>query len=210
MVYVYITDVSNLTDPLVYPELMEGLPKDRREKIIKYRQLKDRRQSLGAGLLLKRVLEKHGVPMKDFSYLEHGKPVTDGICFNLSHSHDKVVCAVSKEPVGIDIEKIEPLHANLAERFFTENEIRYLNRFYEEEKQQEFFRLWTMKESYMKYTGEGMSLSLDCFEFVIGEKVSVYRHGQLCDCSIKEYEVPGYKLTVCSKEKDYMDMKELV
>ena len=38
---------------------------------------------------------------------ENGKPIVEGICFNLSHSGDYVICAVSERPVGCDIEQIK-------------------------------------------------------------------------------------------------------
>ena len=99
------------------------------------------------------------------------------------------------------------------ERFFTENEVNYLNSFGNEEKIEEFFRLWTMKESYMKMTGEGMRLSLDRFEFVFEDSIKLYRDRHLCSCHIKEYKIPGYKLTICAKESefsekiDYIDLR---
>lgn len=201
MVYVYIANVKNLPDPLEYPELMKGLPKDRVKKIKKFKRLKDRKQSLGAGILLLNVIQRHGQTMEDLIYIENGKPVLEGICFNLSHSDDMVACAVSEKPVGIDIEKIKKLKVNISGRFFTENENKHLEEYQENEA--EFFRLWTMKESYMKYTGEGIKLALNRFEISFDDGISVCRDGNRVECYIKEYNVPGYKLTVCAKENEF-------
>ena len=205
MVHVYLTDVSELPDPLEYPKCMEGLSQERKEKILKYRQLKDRKQSLGAGLLLLKVLGEHNRTLDEIYYIENGKPALDGVCFNLSHSEDLVVCAVSEKPVGIDIEKIRNVKENLADRYFTDSEKAYLLQFEGTARNEEFIRLWTMKESYMKYTGEGMRLALNRFEFKVDQEVQIYRDGELCDCSIKEYKVLDYKLTVCAEEAGFYD-----
>lgn len=203
MVNVYITNVSNLPDPLINPDIMTDLSAERKQKILKYRQEKDRKQSLGAGLLLLKVLNEFGKDMNDIYYGENGKPEIEGICFNISHSHDMVVCAVSDRVVGVDIEKIGEIKGNIAKRFFTERENQYLEQFEGQERIEQFFRLWTMKESYMKYTGEGMRLALDRFEFHFDEEVTVYRDGLKDICNIKEYVIPGYKLTVCAMEKEF-------
>lgn len=205
MVYVYASEVTNLPDPRDFPEVMEGLTENRKEKTLRYLQAKDRKQSLGAGLLLKKVLQMHGADVDNIRLGANGKPELDDICFNLSHSHEMVVCAVSEKAVGCDIEKIKKAPEKLAERYFCENEIIHLNKFQNEEKEREFFRLWTMKESYMKMTGEGMKLALNRFEFVFENPVKVYRDGELCSCFVKEYEIPGYKLTVCAEEAEFAD-----
>lgn len=203
MVNVYIADVTSLPDPLECVELMQELSVTRIEKIKRQKQLKDRKQSLGAGLLLSKILKEYDICVNDIFFVENGKPDIEGICFNLSHSGDKVVCAVSEKPIGIDIEKIEEQKGNIAKRFFTDNENKYLNEYEGEDKKREFFRLWTMKESYMKYTGEGMKLALDKFEFNLNGDIFVYRDHQKINCNIKEYDVAGYKLTVCADEKEF-------
>ena len=203
MVYIYAADVTNLPDPKEFPELVEGLEEKRIEKTLRYRQELDRKQSFGAGLLLRHALKLHGMTLRDVHYGQNGKPAMEGICFNLSHSHEMVVCTVSKNEVGCDIEKITKAPGRIAGRFFCKNEIRYLDQFEGKEKELEFFRLWTMKESYMKMTGEGMQLALNRFEFLLGDSIKVYRDGEVCNCHLKEYDIPGYKMTVCAKESEF-------
>ena len=203
MVHVYIANVAGLTDPLEYPDLMKELPEDRVNKIKKLRQLKDRKQSLGAGFLLLTLLKRSGKSLDELCYEENGKPSIQGFSFNLSHSGDMVACAVSEKTVGIDIEGIKEMKADVAGRFFTSSEREHLEQYEGDRKEEEFFRLWTMKESYMKYTGEGMKLALDRFEFRFENKVSVYRDGHKVNCHIKEYNVPGYKMTVCAEENEF-------
>ena len=210
MVYVYAANVSSLPDPEVVPEVMDGLTEERKEKILHCRQKAHRKQRLGASLLLKKALLLHGIPMETIRYGRYGKPEADGICFNLSHSRDMAVCVISDQAVGCDVEKIRGIRDGIAERFFTKSEVAYLNSLEEDERKHAFFRLWTMKESYMKMTGEGMHLGLDGVEFVFEDtEVQVYRDGRRCSCFIKEYAVPGYKVTVCANEAKFTDLIEL-
>ncbi|MEH6551785.1 MAG: 4'-phosphopantetheinyl transferase superfamily protein [Pseudomonadales bacterium] len=101
-----------------------------------------------------------------------GKPAIVGsapeLFFNLSHTSRYVVCAVSTLPgIGIDIEnsarQVQVLQ--LAKRFFSAQEYRDLSNLPEEEQRERFFDLWTLKESYIKARGEGISLGLDKFSF---------------------------------------------
>lgn len=207
MVHLYITDVSALLLPKECPELVAKLSEERQQKLKMLLQPEKQKQCLGAGLLLEKVLAQHGVSADSVRVGKNGKPEVDGIFFNLSHSGALVVCAVSDKLVGCDIEqrKAAPLH--LAERFFGERERAYLATFTGEEYDHQFFRLWTMKESYVKMTGEGMSLSFDSFEIIPGDTMCVLRDGQRQDCYLTEYEVSGYQVTVCAKEEAFDEIQ---
>ena len=204
MVHVYAVDIADLPDPLEYPKLMEKISENRKQKIIKHRQPEARKQSLGAGLLLHHILQSHGMRSQEVQIGKYGKPEVEGINFTLSHSKEMAVCAVSESPVGCDIEKITTAPEKVADRFFRESEIRHLKETPVEERDKEFFRLWTMKESYIKMTGEGMHLPLNRFELCFFEEgVKVHRDGENQNCFFKEYDIPGYRLTVCAKESKF-------
>ncbi len=189
---------------------MEGLWEERKQKILRYKLAESRKQSLGAGLLLKWALQRHGIAAEKLSYGPNGKPEAVGVFFNLSHSGQWAICAIGDGSVGCDVEEIAPVLEGIAERFFTKNEVEYLNRFDGDQRLEEFFRLWTLKESYMKMTGEGMSLKLDRFEFSMGEQLTVKRDGKPCDCHVKEYDLPGYKLAVCAEEGEFAEVVKYV
>ena len=203
MVQVYLTEIQELPDPKESPEVMKGLSDARKEKVMRYRHADDRKRSLGAGLLLRKVLSCQGVDEDVIRYGRNGKMETDGICFNLSHGGDMVICAVSDSAVGCDIEKVRNAPIGVAKRFFCENELRYISSCSKEAQDRAFFRLWTMKESYIKMTGEGMSLPLDHFEMRVEDDVRVYRGGILQPCYIKEYETEDYHITVCAQEREF-------
>ena len=210
MVHVYIADVRNLPDPKDHVWIMESLPDERKNKILGYVQVKDRKQSLGAGLLLKQIFETRGLNIANTVCAAHGKPEIQGMYFNLSHSYDYVVCAVSDQPIGCDIEKIGKNREKIAKHFFSVDERAYLESFGGDERLTEFYRLWTMKESYLKMTGEGLAHGLKQVECRVGNGVSVYRDGEKCHCFIKEYDLLGYKLSVCAKEDIFASDMEIV
>lgn len=205
MVNVYALNTENIGEIQNYPALYESLPAYRKKKIESFRNSKGKKESFAAGILLKKVCERHGISDHVIKIGEHGKPELEGFYFNLSHSGDMVLCAVSEKPVGCDIEKIEVPALKIAKRFFTENENQYLENVGEDRKAEEFFRLWTMKEAYVKMTGEGLTCSLKDFEVEIGNLIRIYRNRELQKCCMKEYSIQGYKATVCAEEHNFAD-----
>ena len=191
MVYVYGINVSSFSDPIEEPDVMRGLPEVRKTKILNYKHKEKRLQSVGAGWLLRRVLERHGVSSDMLRIELNGKPTVDGICFNLSHSGNIVICAVSDREVGCDIERIREA-PKATGRMFTPEEKKALECLEGEDYNREFFRLWTKKESYLKMTGEGLRVALDKLE--------------IRGCYIKEYTMPMYQIAVCAKESTFSDL----
>lgn len=201
MVHLYAADTGSLPDPKEAPALLHELEIERKCRIMKYLKAEDRKRSLGAGLLLNRVLPRYGASPDAVRAGADGKPEVEGIYFNLSHSGHIVICATAEKEVGCDVEKIVKAPEGVAERFFHPSESAYVNACGGEERDHRFFRIWTMKESYIKMTGEGMSLAFDRFELLPGsEKTNVRRDGELLSCCIMEYDIPGYQVSVCAKE----------
>lgn len=107
-----------------------------------------------------------------FTYAEYGKPALvaelnrDSILFNLSHSHGLGLLAVSRSrELGVDLEWIRPDMASkeIAERFFSAQEVRVLRQLPADQQDEAFFNCWTRKEAYIKAKGEGLSMPLDQF-----------------------------------------------
>ena len=210
MIYIYAVDITNLPDPLETPEIMGRLPQIRKQKILKCKQPEARKQSLGAGLLLGYLLKELGLRDSEIKFGPNGKPEMEGIYFNLSHSKNMVICAVGEKTVGCDIEQICKVPEKVANRFFSETEIEYLSKFKGQEKSKQFYRLWTMKESYIKMTGEGMRLPLESFEVIFEEGIHIYREGEKQDCFVKEYQLCQedqlpYYISVCAEEKEFAE-----
>lgn len=201
MINVYAADIANLMDPKDYPEIMAGLSEKRKDKILRQKTAKGRIQSLGAGLLLKKVLERYEISEEQIWEDEKGKPQVEGIHFNLSHTNGMAICAAGGKCVGCDIERIKEVSESVANRYFSEKEKHYLRAVEEKHYCQEFFRIWTMRESYMKMTGEGLRVPFDQYEICREEKhFAVYRDGKREGCQLKEYEILGYQVTVCTED----------
>lgn len=210
MVNVYVVNCSALPDPLEEPSILGGFSEQRKQKIMRQQNRLGRKQSLAAGLLLQEVLFRYECLEKEVSYGVHGKPQIEGLYFNLSHSGAFVICAVGTQAVGCDIEKIKESPKRIAERFFGEKEQRFLNSVSETERDEAFFRIWTIKEAYVKMTGEGASIDFRTFDIELGEAVRVFRAGELQKCQIMEYCLDGYRIAVCSEEKMFADALEII
>ena len=95
-----------------------------------------------------------------FAYTAAGKPaLAGGPEFSLAHSGDHALVAVAfGAAVGADLERIraEPARPPSVERYFSEPERAELAALDEEARRRRFFDLWTLKEAYLKATGEGV------------------------------------------------------
>lgn len=205
---VYIASASSLENSELYNKAYAGVCDDRRKKVDAFKLAKDRRLSLAAEVLLRHALKSAGYDgtPSGFKYGENGKPYLSGtdIHFNISHSGDFAVCAVSKAEVGCDIEKEETPNLKVAKRFFSADE--YVDIIAEStlKRQRElFFRYWTLKESFVKATGLGMKMPLDAFSVTLDGAVSVRQTHDKKDYAFAEYDgIAGYKCAVCIADKE--------
>ena len=139
------------------------LSDQRREQALKFRFEQGRRTCVLAYLLLMRGLrQEFGIEEKPlFEYGEHGKPRIVGhpeVHFNLSHCRQAGVCAVSRQPVGIDVESVREYRESLIDYTMNEAEAALIKG--SERPEVAFTRLWTQKEALLKLTGEGISRDL--------------------------------------------------
>lgn len=91
------------------------------------------------------------------SRAEHGKPffpTLPGLHFNLSHTAGWSLCALSDTPVGVDVEAVRPRRKGLWRYCLTDGE--YADFMGRGGGWEEFYRLWTLKEAWCKYTGRGL------------------------------------------------------
>jgi 4'-phosphopantetheinyl transferase len=111
-----------------------------------------------------------------FSYTYYGKPSLEkefqgeSLRFNLSHSHGLALLGVTRDrELGVDIEWIRPGIAGeeIAERFFSDKEVRMLRGVPTELQDEAFFNCWTRKEAYIKAKGEGLSMPLALFDVTL-------------------------------------------
>ena len=135
------------------------LSAQRREQALKFKHELGRKQCALAYLLLcKGLRQEYGITERPvFEYSEHGKPQIVGhpdIHFNISHCREAVLCVVSDQPVGCDIESIREYKESLARYTMNDTELEKI--LHSPHPEQAFIRLWTMKEALLKLTGEGI------------------------------------------------------
>lgn len=199
----YLASTEALEDEARFLRLSRTLPDARREKLETLRHPGARRLSLGAGLLLNYALRAEGLPPREYAVTEHGKPffpALPGFCFNLSHSGERVLCAVSPSPVGCDIELSRRVDLAIARRFFHPDERAWLLSLPEAEREAAFFRLWTCKESFVKALGLGLSLPLDSFAVSLEDGIALRQTVDPRPWALRSFREDDYFYALCGLE----------
>ncbi len=172
---IYIINVDALDNEELYENSYNALPLWRKEKCDSYLFPKDRKLSLGAGLVLQKAFEDYGFDLHkaNIQKSKEGKLFCTNfpLSFNLSHSGNRA-CGIfsaqseitQRNPLGIDIEEITKtsLFNECYDFLFHKEEQEYIesqiNMSYTE-KTKLFYRIWTLKEAYLKALGTGLGIS---------------------------------------------------
>ncbi|MCM1087016.1 MAG: 4'-phosphopantetheinyl transferase superfamily protein [Muribaculaceae bacterium] len=225
MIRTYIIDVRQFEDEKLFERALGFVSPYRRQKITLLKHWKDKNRSLGAGIALHKALQDYGLEERIMEYDvgAQGKPYFryyPDIHFSLSHSGHYAICSIGGVEVGNDIEWVRSGKERLAERFFAKEELAWIRRAGTIEEQAErMFRIWTMKESFLKVTGLGMSLPLDAFTISVEEDGSVSVRHNINNNSyfMKEYHMPDslqenvrYRIAVCCEEADFASDLETI
>lgn len=155
------------------------IPPERRQKALRYKFDIDRKMSVISYMLLLYALqENYGITNPQIAYGKYGKPYLaehPDIYFNISHCPKGCVCAVSDKEIGVDIQDIRPFSWDIARRVCCDNELKLLER--ADDKALLFTKIWVMKESYVKMTGEGI-LKIDSINTMVLRSVTyVFQKG---------------------------------
>ncbi len=198
-----LLDTANFADEQTFQTAYQSVSKYRQKKVDSYRLFKDKFLSLGAGVLLEQGLRDLKIADKSLSFGEHGKPYlakNRSVFFNLSHSGTLAACAFYHKEIGLDIQKIQSISERLIKKVATQTEYDYLMNCDEEKRKTLFFRLWTAKESYLKYKGTGLSFSLKKLEVTFGETLTMKQEGKAVLAVFKEQITDEYALTMCYEQ----------
>jgi 4'-phosphopantetheinyl transferase len=139
--------------------------------------------------------------------LVQASPTALGLRFNLSHSGDLALYAfTNRREVGIDLERLRPMEdaEHIARRFFSVPEVQVFYALPAHLRLEGFFNCWCRKESYIKATGDGLSMPLDRFTVSLlpGEPARfLHMEGDPAEAgrwSLRElHPAPGYTAAVC-------------
>lgn len=179
MVYILYTFFSDEFGPQMFDYYMGQIPAEMQKKIRKYKRWEDAQACLLGKNLLIRGLKKFGIhkaALQNIQYTNYMRPYfANHIHFNISHSGNCVVCAISSDfELGIDVEEIRPIELSDFEGQFSEAEM--LNICKSDDKLFSFYDLWTKKEAVMKADGRGINIPLknviisDSTEVVLQER----------------------------------------
>ena len=195
-------------------------PSYRKEKVDRYVFEKDKYLSLGVTYLLRKALLDLGIDYSkiEIEYTKKNKPFLksiEGVYFNLSHSEKMVMCAISDKEIGCDIQYESDKSdesdefIDIANRFFSEKEIELINNMdNNEDKKDMFYRIWTLKESYIKLLGIGIDKSFSKTQIYFDNDQIKVKTDNDIDTSVYFEEITLldldslYKCSICSKSND--------
>jgi 4'-phosphopantetheinyl transferase len=209
-----------------FENLLSYLPEERVLRIRKFLFRKSALHTLAGEMITRTLISKKTslAPQElRFTRDQFGKPslVNRGdLFFNIAHSGHWVVAAFDCGVIGIDVEFMREIDLSIAERFFSKKEYDSLIQKEPDMQRSFFYDLWTLKESYIKAEGKGLSIPLDSFCFTINKDNSI-QFELLSNESkkafvFKQYPLePPYKCAVCSStgifpsELTIIDFEEL-
>ncbi len=143
---------------------LSQLPENHQKRVTKFRFSKDKQASLLGKLLLKNVLDTFfpKISLNDIKYTEYKKPyIEEEFSFNISHSGDYVLLAyaLSKIPIGVDIEKMdEKMEVESFNSILTFEEKSRIKK--SKIPYKTFYDIWTIKEAVSKADGRGLHFPL--------------------------------------------------
>lgn len=187
-----------------YDRCASFISEERRTQNKRFIRKEDANRSLFAELLPRAMICRDlGVRNRDIQFVKnkYGKPLLFGhedFHFNISHSGTWVVMIWGHNNVGIDIEKIQKNDLGIARRFFAPLEYDDLLLQSETERMEYFYDLWTLKESYIKAIGTGLSTPLDSFSIRMKDDHKFLLEDNSESCQFLQFEIdPEYKLSAC-------------
>lgn len=195
IVYASVRDIPGEELQAVFERLTE----EEQRKCSAYHREIDRQAFLLGRYLIQKMVCSHPNELKNISYSAYGKPFIPGASFfNLSHSGDYVVLAVSQtSEIGVDIEFMGEVSYGELSKFFTEAEQELISS--ARDPRYEFYRIWTAKEALLKCTGKGLGLPLDSF-CVAASAELIVENQSYCVRQLEILLPENYQMAVCSTE----------
>ena len=206
---VYFLDINNFKKSFSFDEIYNKVSSYRKNKVDKLKFEDDKWLSLAAEYLLMKGLEELNVDYSkiEIGFVENNKPILKNcpqeLYFNLSHSGDMAMCIIANSEVGCDIQKMSDKedYIKIAQRFFHPEEIQMIENAREDEKRELFYRIWALKESFIKATGKGFRTPLKEFRVCLkNDKPQVFINDKLENIyQLEEIEVgiTDYKSAMC-------------
>lgn len=190
-IYGYLSDFSIEEYEKTYAVLNE----EERKRVDRYKRDDDKKRSLLAHILLKKLMKDEFSDQCELLYKENGCPYFKDkkLFVSLSHSGEVAFCGVSKNPVGVDVEQMREVGLSLIKRVCVDEEKAYVlsdvsineaEKISDPTALKRFFEIWTAKEAYFKMKCSGItdlksvntleiekeSFAMDSYVFTITEE----------------------------------------
>ena len=182
-----------------YKVFLSNIKKEKQNKISNILKDDDKKRSILGEILLINLLNELHIDYKSITIIKnkYGKPYIKDLdlFFNISHSNDFVVCAISKNKIGIDIEKIRETKESIINQFATTKEKQYINEI-KNEFNKRAFEIFTLKESYFKCLGTNLN-HIKNIEFEINKNI-VRCNKQHFEFKLV-HEISDYIIAICEK-----------
>lgn len=160
---IYIFDNLSQLPSNWLEQTLPFLPIQRQNKILSYKQEKDRiNMTLGYTLLSFGLRQEYNITnLPIFEYKKSRKPYLKdypNIYFNISHCRCCVACVIAHKEVGLDVQDIRPVSDSLIKKVCNDTE--QIKIFNSKDKNAEFASIWSVKESVGKLCGCGIATNL--------------------------------------------------
>lgn len=197
-VHLWLAYLGEIADARLLAEYRLLLSEEEQQKQMRFHFERDRHRYLVSRAMQRTILSKYvdiAPRAWRFTFNDYGRPsIADehpgarGIEFNMSHTDGLVVMGVTRErSIGVDVENVRTREADIeiADRYFAPEEVLELRALTDEKQKQRFFEYWTLKESYIKARGMGLSIRLDRFAFHLEdpERIRLTIDPSLLDCA---------------------------
>ena len=190
--------------PIEFERLWQFLSEDERSRANNFKREHLKQRFVAARGNLREILAKYLACKPNeilFSYGDRGKPYVDEVYFNLAHSQDLAIYAISGDrEVGIDLEYID-LKCDvdaIAKNYFLPSEQKLIKGLSDRAKYLAFFRAWTLKEAYGKATGQGIANILDSLDVSALIEMPIGETLQLGDWKLQTLDTtPDYYAALC-------------
>jgi 4'-phosphopantetheinyl transferase len=221
-IHVWLSFCDDPLDPSLSGAYRRLLSTAEQTQETRFHAVTDRRRFLLTRTLVRTVLGRYLAiaPVScEFSANPYGRPEIInpaarrmGLRFNLSHTPELIALAVCvNRSLGVDVENVllHETSLELAERYLSKDEAAALAALPAALRRERFFEYWTLKESYIKAMGMGLSLPLDQFSFHLSDddSVSLTVHGSStglpCPWQFWQYRLRDhYVLALCAERTE--------
>lgn len=200
--------------------LLSRLSEKEKKQVERFPFQSEKNQHVLTRYLLRFMFNKfYNRPFESFEFESDDKgklsllnlPHETPIYFNISHTKGMIACAFSKAKfIGIDIESTtrEINHVDFANSIFSQAEFRQIKGLSEIEGRELFFKIWTLKEAYLKALGVGIVDNLNEINFdVLAKQITMNRSPSFFDQSndwhwYLENPSPQHQLALAYRAKD--------